>query len=233
MDVCHLMVSCCAAHLHPTMSSHQYHYTQFLPFPRVSLLCSVLGYLSSRKLDPGVPSPSLSLDLASAIYNRTSPADIVHILAKPNVKLGYVIRVLHSTVDLPAFVGPRGPWLREFSGICLEIYRTKARHAQGPMLEELNAMWQTAHDMCSLSAYHAAFADCKEGEVYDPSESHLFLTILANFNGSFIVTPLRYCLATHWSDELGHGFFGTVGEGMRIIWRTNIYHRGSKNRRGR
>ena len=31
-------------------------------------------------------------------------------------------------------------------------------------------MWQVAHDMCSLSAYHAAFADCKEGDVYDPSE---------------------------------------------------------------
>jgi len=77
-------------------------------------------------------------------------------------------------MDLPAFVGPRGPWLREFSGICLEMYRTKARHAQGPMLEELNVMWQTAHDMCSLSAYHAAFADCKEGEVYDPSEPHSY-----------------------------------------------------------
>jgi hypothetical protein len=54
------------------------------------------------------------------------------------------------------------------------MYRTKARHAQGPMLEELNAMWQTAHDMCSLSAYHAAFADCKEGEVYDPSKPHFY-----------------------------------------------------------
>ena len=117
-----------------------------------------------------MPSPLLSLDIASTIYNRTSPADIIHILAKPNVKLEYVIKVLHFTIDLPAFNGPRGPWLREFSGICLEMYRTKARHAQGPMLEELNAMWQVAHDMCSLSAYHAAFADCKEGDVYDPSK---------------------------------------------------------------
>ena len=54
------------------------------------------------------------------------------------------------------------------------MYRAKARHAQGPMLEELNAMWQTAHDMCSLSAYHAAFADCKEGEVYDPSKLQFY-----------------------------------------------------------
>jgi hypothetical protein len=112
----------------------------------------------------------LSLDLASTIYNRTSPADIIHILAKPNVKLDYIIKALHFTMDLPAFVGPRGQWLREFSGICLEMYRTKAKYAQGPMLEELNAMWQTAHDMCSLSAYHAAFTDCKEGDVYDPSK---------------------------------------------------------------
>jgi len=116
----------------------------------------------------------LSLDIASAIYNRASPADIIHVLAKPNVKLEYVVKALHSTMDLPAFVGPRGPWLREFSGVCLEMYRTKAKHAQGPILEELNAMWQTAHDMCSLSAYHAAFADCKEGDVYDPSEPHFY-----------------------------------------------------------
>ena len=127
-------------------------------------------YPFSRKPDPGVPSFSLSLDLASTVYNRTSPADIIHILAKPNVKLEHIIKALHSAMDLPAYVGPRGPWLREFSGVCLEMYRTKARHAQGPMLEELNAMWQTAHDMCSLSAYHAAFADCREGEVYDPSK---------------------------------------------------------------
>jgi len=86
-------------------------------------------------------------------------------------------------MDLPPFVGPRGPWLREFSGICLEMYRTKARHAQGPMLEGLNAMWQTAHDMCSLSAYHAAFADCKEGEVYDPSEPASTPTALINSDG--------------------------------------------------
>jgi len=125
----------------------------------------------SRKPEPDVPSPFLSLGLASTIYNRTSPADIIHILGKPNVKLEYVIKVLHSTQDLPAFAGPREPWLREFSGICLEMYRTKARHAQGPMLEDLNAMWQMAHDMCSLWAYQAAFADCKEGDVYDPSEA--------------------------------------------------------------
>ena len=77
-------------------------------------------------------------------------------------------------MGLPAPVGPRGLWLREFSGICLEMYRTKARYAQGPMLEELNAMWQTAHDMCSLSAYYAAFTDCKEGDVYDPSKFHVY-----------------------------------------------------------
>lgn len=127
---------------------------------------------TSQKSDPEVPSPLLSLNIASTIYNRTSPADIIHVLAKPNIKLKYTIKALQSTMDLPASVGPRGPWLREFSGICLETYRTTARHAQGPMLEELNGMWQTAHDMCSLSAYHAAFADCKEGDVYDPSKSH-------------------------------------------------------------
>ena len=146
------------------------------------------------------------MDLATTIYNRTSPADIAHILSKPNVKLEYIIKVLHNTIDLPPFDGPRGPWLREFSGVCLEIYRTKAGHARGLMLEELNAMWQTAHDMCSLSAYHGAFADCKEGDVYDPSESTSIPTLAINFDGPFIVAP-RQCLATYWSDKLGYGFF--------------------------
>lgn len=91
-------------------------------------------------------------------------------------------------MDLPPLVGPRGQWLKEFSGICLEMYRTKAKHAQGPLLEELNGMWQTAHDMCSLSAYHAAFTDCKEGDVYDPSEPCLHPSHTDNIGGSFVVT---------------------------------------------
>ena len=124
----------------------------------------------SKRLDPNISTPSLSLNIASTIYNRISPADIIHILAKPNVKLDYIIKMLHSAMDLPPSVQPRGPWLREFSGICLEMYRTKAKHAQGQLMEELNGMWQTAHDMCSLSAYYAAFSDCKEGDIYDPSK---------------------------------------------------------------
>ena len=171
--------------------------------------------------------------MASTIYNRTSPADIIHILAKPNVKPEYIIKALHSALNLPAFVGPRGPWLREFSGVCLEMYRTKARHAQGPMLEELNAMWQTAHDMCSLSAYHAAFADCKEGDVYDPSELHFSSYNTNHLYDQFVGISPRYCLATYRSDELGHGFFGAIDEGMRIIWRTTGRRGRSKTRRGR
>ena len=55
------------------------------------------------------------------------------------------------------------------------------------MLEELNGMWQTAHDMCSLSAYHAAFTDCKEGDVYDPSESASTLFTFSNTDRSIVV----------------------------------------------
>lgn len=97
-------------------------------------------------------------------------------------------------MDLPPFVGPHGPWFKEFSGICLEMYRTKARHAQGPLLEGLNAMWQTAHDLCSLSAYNAAFADCKEGDIYDPSELVSTSTMLVTIDGS----PLSFRLGTVW-----------------------------------
>ena len=174
MDACRPMVFCCAALPRLTTYNRRYPYTLFPPSPLVSLLYCAPAISDLKKLDPDTPSPLLSLDLASAIYNRTSPADIIHILAKPNVKLNYIIKALHSTMDLPMLVGPRGPWLREFSGVCLETYRTKARHAQGPMLEELNGMWQMAHDMCSLSAYHAAFADCKEGDVYDPSKPRFY-----------------------------------------------------------
>lgn len=183
----------------------------------------------SRTPDSDAPSPLLSLDLASTIYNRISPADIIHILAKPNVKLNYIIKALRDTMDLPPVVGPRGQWLREFSGICLEMYRTKAKHAQGPLLEELNGMWQTAHDMCSLSAYHAAFTDCKEGDVYDPSKPSLHPSHTDNICGSFVVISLRYSVATCWPDELGFGLFGTADERMRIIRRTASWHRRDKS----
>lgn len=81
-------------------------------------------------------------------------------------------------------------------------------------------MWQTAHDMCSLSAYHAAFTDCKEGDVYDPSKPTSTSTILINPKSQFITTLSRYCLAAYWSDELGYRFFGAIDEGMHFIWRT-------------
>jgi len=123
--------------------------------------------------DSKISTPLLSLSIASTIYNRISPADIIHILAKPSVKLDYIIKMLHTAMDLPPSIQPRGLWLREFSGICLEMYRTKAKHTQGQSMEELNGMWQTAHDMCSLSAYCAAFSDCKEGDIYDPSKPRI------------------------------------------------------------
>ena len=160
---------CCTSSSNDVQSSISLHPIPTISSGEFTTLCSAWSPISQNP-DPEVPSSLLSLNIASTIYNRTSPADIIHVLAKPNVKLEYITKALHSAMDLPAFAGPRGPWLREFSGICLEMYRTKAKHAQGPMLEELNSMWQTAHDMCSLSAYHAAFADCKEGEVYDPSK---------------------------------------------------------------
>jgi hypothetical protein len=158
---------CCTSSSNDVQSSISLH-----PVPTITGVSSVvcLSFPFSREPDPEVPSNLLGVNLASTIYNRISPADIIHILAKPNVELDRIVGILHSTMDMPPFVGPRGPWLREFSGICLEMYRTRAGHAQGPLLEDLNAMWQTAHDMCSLSAYNAAFADCKEGDVYDPSK---------------------------------------------------------------
>ena len=57
--------------------------------------------------------------------------------------------------------------------------------------------------------------------------------IPVNFNGSSVIILLRYCLATYWSDELGYGFFGTIGERMRIIWRTTSWRRRGKSRGGR
>lgn len=161
---------CCTSSSNDVQSSISLH-----PVPTdtgVSIVNYSPRFMFSRQSDPEAPSNLLGLNLASTIYNRISPADIIHVLAKPHVKLHHIFRILQFTMDLPPF-GSRGPWLREFSGICLEIYRTRTRYAQGRSLEDLNAMWQTAHDMCSLSAYHAAFADCKEGDVYDPCKSRI------------------------------------------------------------
>lgn len=69
--------------------------------------------------------PQLSRALISATYGRTSPADIVQILAKSSNSLDSVADVLLGVLGVmeKPIAGVRGIWVRELLGIALEIYK--------------------------------------------------------------------------------------------------------------
>lgn len=69
--------------------------------------------------------PPLSRSLLLATYGRTSPADIVQILAKPSTSLDTIADVLLGVLGVmeKPIAGSRGIWVRELLGIALEVYK--------------------------------------------------------------------------------------------------------------
>jgi hypothetical protein len=67
----------------------------------------------------------LSGALVSSVYGRLSPADVIHVLARPSSSLDHVSDVLLGVLSLleKHTSGTRRTWIRELFGIEIEVYR--------------------------------------------------------------------------------------------------------------
>ncbi|TFY72667.1 hypothetical protein EVG20_g347 [Dentipellis fragilis] len=104
--------------------------------------------------------------LVAAIRSRRTVADVVHNLSSPLTTLHHVESILYETLTLlqeGKVVGPVNWHVEEF-GLLVDVYRSRARQAPNPDIEELNSRWKAAQDLCSVAACANAFEDCKDGD---------------------------------------------------------------------
>ncbi|KAJ6502473.1 hypothetical protein C8R45DRAFT_620728 [Mycena sanguinolenta] len=153
--------------------------TAVLSFNNAMLLCSSLSSVGPPRVtfqmlpklkntSDARAKPPLSLSLATSLLSGTSTADLTHLLALPSVSVDEVGETLFHALVLVENGQDRGTLIWRALGLVLETYRTRAlRVNPGPEREILDARWQTALDMCSLTSCNAAFEDCKDGDGFD------------------------------------------------------------------
>ncbi|KAK0463953.1 uncharacterized protein EV420DRAFT_1264492 [Desarmillaria tabescens] len=129
---------------------------------------------ASRAFKAGFPSIlPLSSGLASAILSRRSTADFTHLLSLSTMPMEEVSHILFQVLTIVETQSRRklGTLTWQTLGVALEIYRfviqrllRSLRAKDENARDNLNARWQTAHDLCSLAACNAAFEDCKDND---------------------------------------------------------------------
>ncbi|KIY72204.1 hypothetical protein CYLTODRAFT_418183 [Cylindrobasidium torrendii FP15055 ss-10] len=121
--------------------------------------------------------PPLAVGLASAILSRRETTDFVHVLSLPSLSLGDFVNIVYHTLSILEKQKRSGVVIRLTIGVCLEVYRNRARTAKGTEKESLDARWRSAHDLCSLIACNSAFDDCRDADGPDLGAIWQFFTL--------------------------------------------------------
>ncbi|KAH7922096.1 hypothetical protein BV22DRAFT_1095214 [Leucogyrophana mollusca] len=140
-----------------------------------------------------------ALPLVSALLSRKSIADISHVLSLRSSSTDLLVDTLRGAILLLeanarsySSIASRMP---EALGAVVEIYRTKARQTEDEDDQRhFTALWQNAHDMCSIAAYMRAFEECRDDDGYD-LDAVWQLVSLSGWVISFLENLLKECVA--------------------------------------
>ncbi|KAH7913732.1 hypothetical protein BJ138DRAFT_1145401 [Hygrophoropsis aurantiaca] len=137
--------------------------------------------------------------LVTALLSRKSIADVSHALSLRSSSNDLLVETLRGAISaleinakISSSIASRMP---EALAAVIEIYRAKVQESESDDDRgHLIALWQNAHDMCSITACAAAFEECRDGDSYD-LDAVWQLVCLSGWIVNFLEHLLKECVA--------------------------------------